>query len=159
MILNLLNRQRCVKFHIKWARGVLEESMETTVDNANAEVTVAFVSDKAIRKLNKKWRNIDSATDCLSFPMHEGEDEPDDYLGDIAISLETALRQSKTWFPDHPEQDALIFEVTVLFVHSLLHLSGYDHIEDEDRKIMTTKEKDILTKIFPDVSVDGLTQR
>lgn len=87
---------------------------------ANSSVTVAFVSDQQIRKLNKQFRGIDKATDVLSFPT----DEADLALGDIAISIQTAERQAK-------ENDlSTNGEIAQLILHGLLHLSGYDHETD-----------------------------
>lgn len=160
MPLNLLNRQRTMEFHVQWVRDILKKAMGTTAGQ-EVEVTVVFLSDRRIRALNQKWRQIDAATDCLSFPMQDETPDPfmENYLGDIAISLQTARQQAGKWFPGFPEQRALVFEVTVLFVHSLLHLLGYDHIKKIDRQIMSAKEKAILTGLFPDAPIEGLTQR
>jgi probable rRNA maturation factor len=83
----------------------------------------------------------------------------DIYLGDIAISVQTALKQAKLYFPDSDERTALIQEIVVLFVHSLLHLLGYDHMTPTQRIEMSAKEKEILTVLFPKAPVPGLTAR
>ena len=160
MTLNLLNRQRTVKFHVQWVRGILEKALETTVADKDAEVTIAFLSDSRIRVLNKEWRGIDASTDCLSFPMQDEKPDPfiGHYLGDIAISLQTAENQADIYFPNYCKQKALVFEVTVLFVHSLLHLLGYDHNDDKAFHDMSRREVEVLTKLFPDAP-EGLTQR
>ena len=77
------------------------------------------MSDKSIRKLNQQFRNVDKATDVLSFPAGEL-----DNLGDVAVSVETAARQAK--------DNRLSFdnEIAQLILHGLLHLSGYDHETD-----------------------------
>lgn len=91
------------------------------MDQPDASATVAFVSDKRIRQLNKQFRGIDKATDVLSFP-DDGDDG--DYLGDIAISVDTAARQA--------DENGLTFEgeVAQLMLHGLLHLAGHDHETD-----------------------------
>ena len=81
--------------------------------------TIAFVSDKKIRELNRQFRGVDKATDVLSFPAEEPNN-----LGDVAISVETAATQAK--------ENRLSFEneIAQLVLHGLLHLSGYDHETD-----------------------------
>jgi probable rRNA maturation factor len=93
--------------------------MLETMGKGASSVTIAFVSDRQIRDLNKQFRGIDKATDVLSFPS-----DTDHELGDIAISLETAERQAE-------ENDLnLDGEIAQLILHGLLHLSGYDHETD-----------------------------
>jgi probable rRNA maturation factor len=94
--------------------------MLDVIGKADASVTVAFVSDKKIRELNRQFRHIDKPTDVLSFPS----DSDDGDLGDIAISIQTAARQAK--------QSGLTLdgEIAQLLLHGLLHLSGYDHESD-----------------------------
>lgn len=94
--------------------------MLDVLGKAEASVTVAFVSDKKIRDLNRQFRHIDRPTDVLSFPS----DSEDGDLGDIAISIQTAARQAK--------QSGLTLngEIAQLLLHGLLHLSGYDHETD-----------------------------
>lgn len=86
-----------------------------------SSATIAFVSDRNIRKLNQQFRNIDKATDVLSFPAG---DEDETNLGDIAISVDTAAAQAK--------ENGLTLEneIAQLILHGLLHLSGYDHETD-----------------------------
>ncbi len=85
-----------------------------------SSATIAFVSDKTIRQLNRQFRGIDKATDVLSFP----DDTDESNLGDIAISVDTASGQAK--------ENGLQFdeEVAQLILHGLLHLCGYDHETD-----------------------------
>ncbi len=96
--------------------------------------------------MNTKYRGIDKPTDVLSFSLQEGdvkspEVESDKLLGDIIISAETAQRQADTL------NHSMERELTVLLIHGLLHLTGYDHEEDKDYKIMREKESEML-KIF-----------
>ena len=106
-----------------------------------------FTDDKFIRLLNTKYRGIDKPTDVLSFSLQEEgaikspEVEIDKLLGDIIISVETAQRQADNL------NHSMERELTVLLIHGLLHLTGYDHEKDNDYKIMRGKESEIL-KIF-----------
>jgi len=118
-MIEVVNRQRIRKLHVvPWIKRV--EKMLDGIGKADSSVTVAFVSDKKIRELNRQFRRIDKATDVLSFPG----DSSDGDMGDIAISIETAARQAK--------QNGLTLdgEIAQLLLHGLLHLSGYDHETD-----------------------------
>ena len=108
----------------------------------DSDVTVLLVSDAGIRRLNKDYAGIDSSTDCLSFPF-EDEAEPGAprYLGDIAISVETALSQSGA---NSTSDERFLSELERLFVHSLLHLVGFDHQDEQQMQEMRRREEDIL---------------
>lgn len=115
------------------------------------EVSISFVDNKEIQNLNREFRNIDAPTDVLSFPMLEYEEGSDneayseeDYneaeipLGDIVISTEKVIEQSKEY--GHSQDRELAF----LLVHGMLHLLGYDHMNAEDEQIMFKKQDEIL---------------
>ena len=101
----------------------------------NAEVSCVLCDDLFIRNLNRDYRGKDKATDVLSFAMNEGEVVSGDrhLLGDIIISVETAIRQGRDLGHSPLE------EVTSLAVHGLLHLLGYDHLRREDELLMQKK--------------------
>lgn len=113
------------------------------------EVDITIVDDEEIHTLNREYRNVDRPTDVLSFALDEGEeDEPElidgpeeHLLGDIIISVETAQRQGEEF------GHGLEREIVYLAVHGLLHLLGYDHMTDEDKKIMRAKEEEALREI------------
>ncbi len=115
----------------------------------DAEVSVSFVSNNEIRKLNKTYRNKDSVTDVLSFPLtsEDGTVElnPETgavQLGDVVISLETAVKQAQNY------GHSLEREIGFLTVHSMLHLLGYDHETSQlDQRIMREKEESVLEKL------------
>ncbi|HRR76866.1 MAG: rRNA maturation RNase YbeY [Ruminococcus sp.] len=115
----------------------------------DAEVSVSFVSNSEIKNLNKIYRNKDSVTDVLSFPLtsDDGSVElnPDTgavMLGDVVISLETAVKQAQNY------GHSLEREVGFLTVHSMLHLLGYDHETSLlDQRIMREKEESVLEKL------------
>ncbi len=114
----------------------------------SAEISVTFVDDEQIRELNKDHRNIDSSTDVLSFPLGENGvydknlDTGACLLGDIVISVPTAVRQAKTY------GHSLQREIGFLTVHSMLHLLGYDHVDGGmDAVRMREKEEHVLTEL------------
>lgn len=115
-------------------------------------VGVSLVSEDEIKEINRDFRGIDKVTDVLSFPQFESTDEilaeiegdealVDIPLGDVVICLDQAERQSKDY------GTSIRREVTYLFVHSVLHLLGYDHIDEEDRSLMRTREEKIMTSL------------
>lgn len=111
----------------------------------NAEVSVTFVDDEGIRAMNKKFRDKDTATDVLSFPLGENgeyDTNPDSdckELGDIVISVERAVQQAEEF--GHTFQR----EMGYLTVHSMLHLLGYDHINGGlEQTLMREKEEEAL---------------
>ena len=110
-----------------------------------AEVDLLFVDNEAIREMNLEYRDKDSATDVLSFPMYEADEEIDDedeiLFGDIVISLERAQEQCEEY------GHSLEREVMYLLVHGLLHLAGYDHMEEEEKKEMRAQEEKLLAVI------------
>ena len=130
---------------------LIREAIETTLDfedYGNAcEVSVTFTDNAGIHELNKKFREIDSPTDVLSFPLFDFEGDHDEpavdeimnMLGDIVISLERAGEQADEFGHSFER------EVAFLCVHSMLHLLGYDHElgEDEDRE-MRARQTEIM---------------
>ncbi len=119
---------------------------ENFIDNAEVEVT--FVDDEQIREYNKNFRDIDKSTDVLSFPL--GQDGVYDtnpqtnnkMLGDIVISIEHAISQGELY------GHGLRREIAYLTVHSMLHLLGYDHVDESiEKAIMREKEEVILAKL------------
>ena len=117
-MIEVVNRQRGKKVdNVVWA--LFAEKAIDAIGKHGSSATIAFVSDKSIRKLNQQFRQIDKATDVLSFPADEVTN-----LGDIAISLDRAAEQAK-------DNDlTLENEIAQLILHGLLHLSGYDHETD-----------------------------
>lgn len=115
----------------------------------DAEATVVLVDDETIRTLNREWRGVDAATDVLSFAMAEAEDAHlhPELLGDIVISVETAVRQAAEgthaarWSSDAPPSPwTLEDELLFLFVHGFLHLLGHDHAEAAEEARMREEE-------------------
>ncbi|MFN8640037.1 MAG: rRNA maturation RNase YbeY [Dehalococcoidia bacterium] len=132
------------------ARVLEEEEIEDA-----AGLTIVFADDALLRSLNRQHRDLDVPTDVLSFPAWEGSpedgdgepappsvprdaDEPGPYLGDIAISVETAARQATE--AGLPTED----ELAHLVLHGVLHIIGYDHETPEDDAEMRAREEEIL---------------
>ncbi len=114
----------------------------------NAEVEVILTDDENIRELNRKFRNIDSSTDVLSFPLGsdgEYDENPETgmkMLGDIVISVEHAYAQAELF------GHGIEREISFLAVHSMLHLLGYDHVESKlEESIMREKQEIILGEL------------
>lgn len=120
-----------------------EEKINTT---NTIEVYIRYTNNEYIKKINNEYRNVDKATDVLSFPMYEKEDLFDledeqielKTLGDIIISAEKIEEQALEY--GHTFKRELVYLTT----HAMFHLLGYDHIEEEDKKIMRPKEDKIM---------------
>ena len=113
--------------------------------NENAEVDVSIVNDDMIKEMNREFRNIDSSTDVLSFPLGENGNydknpETDAFmLGDIVISVDHALYQADLY------GHSIEREIAFLTVHSMLHLLGYDYVNGGlEQRTMRDKEESIL---------------
>ena len=133
----------------KTIEQVLKECYkEEKLENSKLIITITLTTPSKIRKINNEYRQIDRATDVLSFPMFEKSELDkkienndflyEDILGDIIISVEKVQEQAKAY--GHSEKREFAF----LIVHSMLHLFGYDHMTPEDAAIMEPKQREIL---------------
>jgi probable rRNA maturation factor len=106
----------------------------------SGQVNFVLMDDEKIRILNRDFRQIDKATDVLSFPYESGEwpEEEEKLFGEIFISIDTAKRQAAE------KGHSLERELEILFVHGLLHLMGFDHQNDEEENEMEAYAKKIL---------------
>lgn len=120
---------------------VIKESLKVEGLDGDFEVSISFVDNKEIKTLNKDYRGIDKETDVLSFPIEEDFVVPIPLLGDIIISVEKALEQSKEY------EHSLERELAYLTCHSMLHLLGYDHMNDMEKNNMRAKEKKIMKNL------------
>lgn len=121
----------------------------------NVEVSLSFVSLDEIHELNREYRQVDSPTDVLSFPMFENPDEIQQYaaqmsecgdeddipIGDVVICMDKIREQAAEF--GHGEERETVY----LFTHSILHLLGYDHMTDEDKKEMRQKEEEVMAEL------------
>ena len=120
-------------------KNLIEKSISAVlkVENLdeNVEVSVSFVGDDEIRDLNREYRGVDKSTDVLSFPMDDEFIIDNRILGDVIINTRRLMEQAEEL--GHSNER----ELSYLTVHSILHLLGYDHMEDEDKKEMREREK------------------
>lgn len=111
------------------------------LNDDNFEISLSFVSEAEIKKLNSDYRYKDSVTDVLSFPLDDDFAIQTNLLGDIIICCKRAIEQAKEY------NHSIKREIVYLVVHSMFHLLGYDHIDESDRIIMRNKEKSALKEI------------
>lgn len=143
------------EYTIKLIEKIVDEALKMHNMNGNYEVSLSFVDDEEIRDINRRFRDKDSKTDVLSFPLFSEEEiikviadgstssETSELvvLGDIIISVPTAIEQAKEY--NHSIERELCF----LSCHSILHLLGYDHDTPERTEKMETAQKDIMNKV------------
>jgi len=126
--------------------------LEENLKHLNLYISITLTTPTKIRELNKEYRNIDKETDVLSFPMFEKYEIDEivekqekrlvtETIGDIVISVERVHEQAKEYGHSFER------ELSYMLVHGFYHLMGYDHIEEEDKKIMRPKEEKILNEL------------
>ncbi len=126
-VIEVINRQRLFSIN-RAALASLSRQVLDRINRPAAIVTITFIRDAAMQRLNRTWRGIDAPTDVLSFAYHESDETAPgaefDQLGDVIISVETAAR--------YAQQLGLTFEdeIRTLVIHGTLHLAGYDHETD-----------------------------
>lgn len=165
----IFGKNRIDNFLIKDVKNVYEYAIEFLgIDSKNLEVNIEFVSPLKIKKMNNKFRGVNKVTDILSFPfllkpnvegmqLIEQENFEDKFkfsinpesgnivLGDLYICFSKMKKQAKEY------GTGIQREFTYLCLHGLLHLLGYDHIKESDKKIMREKEEIILKNVFENV--------
>lgn len=124
---------------------------EENMEDSKLYISITLTTPEHIHEINKQYRNVDRATDVLSFPMFEKEEidnkiakhdfEHEDVLGDIVISIEQVEKQAKEYGHSFER------EFAYMLVHGFYHLMGYDHIKEEDKVIMRPKEEKVLEKL------------
>lgn len=108
------------------------------------EIGLNIVTAEEIQELNEEYRHIDAPTDVLSFVLNDEEMAQEEgyiYLGDVVICLSIAKKQAAEY------NHSLLRELVYLFVHSILHMSGYDHLNDEDKQKMRAEEERVMELI------------
>ena len=139
----------------KVAEDVISQALEVENFPYDVEVSLVLTNDEEIHTLNQQFREIDRSTDVLSFPMMDYP-APGDFslldlsavseneeliLGDIVISVEHVMAQAKEY------GHSLKREMAFLTAHSMLHLMGYDHMEEDERIVMEKKQEEILQNL------------
>lgn len=108
----------------------------------DCEISISIVTGEEIRELNSMYRNIDSVTDVLSFPMDDEITEGETtVLGDVVLCYDRAVEQAEDY------GHGLDREICYLTVHSVLHLLGYDHMNDEEKKKMRFHEETVMKEL------------
>lgn len=133
----------------KLFNDVVKESLRYEEFDPDCEVSLSIVNNDEIQEINRQFREIDAPTDVLSFPLltfEEGEqadvnENNEIMLGDIIISIDKAKAQAEEY------GHGLRRELAFLTAHSMLHLMGYDHMEEEEQKEMFKKQDDILNNL------------
>jgi len=126
-MIEIINRQKKHKINKNRFKGLLER-LVNQYQLDNPEVTLAFVNDRTVKELNKRFLNKDAPTDVLSFPLREKGADGKYYLGDILISVQRALDQSAV------KNHSLERELEILTLHGFLHLMGFEHFRDLERE-------------------------
>ena len=138
---NRLEQQLLSKMEEGAALCVEEEG----ISSERVEVSLTLVGEEEIQELNRTYRQVDKVTDVLSFPqyddLHDLPKEGELLLGDVVICKKRALRQAQD-FGHSPER-----EMVYLFIHSICHLLGYDHMEEEDKSEMRAKEEAVMRRL------------
>lgn len=139
------------------AKMAVETALDVLGCPYEVQLSLLLTTNEQIHQMNFEFRNVDRPTDVLSFPMiefkipgdFEGLEEQEDCfdpetgeltLGDIVISKEKVLEQAKAY------GHSVLREYTFLIVHSVLHLTGYDHMETEERAIMEARQRQVMEK-------------
>ena len=146
-----LDLEENIKFE-KIIKKVIEQCFkEEKLENSKLNISITLTTPENIRKINKEYRNVDNETDVLSFPIFEKEEldkkilnnkfEYEDILGDIVISIKRVEEQAKEYGHSFER------ELSYMIVHGFYHLMGYDHIKEEDKLVMRSKEEKVLTKL------------
>lgn len=138
MEIYLNNNQNKIELNLDFWESFINKVCQKLKLEENTEVSITFVDNKEMRKLNRTYRKIDKATDVLSFPFDNSFNLPVKVLGDIVISAPKAVSQSKEY------QHSLNREIGFLMVHGLLHLIGYDHETPEQENKMFSLQKNLL---------------
>lgn len=130
---------------MKKIEAVIKATLDYEDYDDDYEVSLSFVTNDEIQELNKNFRGIDRATDVLSFPMLTEDDFGIEYeelsLGDIVVSTQRAKEQAEEF------GHSIEREVCFLVCHSMFHLLGYDHMEEDEAKDMHAREKEVLDNL------------
>ncbi|MCX7719098.1 MAG: rRNA maturation RNase YbeY [Candidatus Sumerlaeaceae bacterium] len=141
---NIITTHRLKKITNNVIKLVLEDR-----GRESAEVSVVFVDDAEMRNLNRTYRGANKSTDVLAFPMNKGKlaSIGPDLLGDIVISVPTARKQAEA------NEHSIERELSILLIHGLLHLLGYDHMTDREEMAMKELETECLMLVEEELSI------
>lgn len=139
-MIEIINQQKTIEINSKHFDSFSFKAINIIPESKDKSVTIVFVSDTEIKKLNNQFRNKNSTTDVLSFPNENGEfEQNENYLGDIVISVPQAQKQALE------NNLSLDLEIKQLILHGILHLCGYDH--ETDKGEMNELELELREKL------------
>lgn len=157
---NRQSKLKVTKEFQEFIESTIEFALKEEEVKCETQISLIFVDNDEIKDINRETRSIDKETDVLSFPMIDYEkrkvfkeqysnyefdetyfDGEELVLGDIVISLEKAVEQSEEYNHSYDR------EAAYLAVHSVLHLLGYDHMEEDEKQVMRDREEAILNKL------------
>lgn len=141
---NIITTHRLKKITNNVLKLVLEEK-----GRAGAEVSIVFVDDGEMRNLNRNFRGINKSTDVLAFPMNDGKfaNINPQLLGDVVISVPTARKQGEA------NGSSLERELSILLIHGVLHLLGYDHQSAREEATMRELESEYIMLVEEELSI------
>jgi len=137
----------------KWLKKIVKTSLEAANFSPPVEAGLFITDSETVQELNRKYRRKDKPTDVLSFHTQQHTEQKDaepafvtapdgiQHLGEVVISYPQAVIQAKQ------QRHGVKKELTILIIHGILHLLGYDHEQTKEGKIMRTKEEEILEKM------------
>lgn len=146
MAVNIYNEYSELDINEDRYNEIFENIKKVLCKDSDYDLSLTFVDDAKILEINRDYRNIDKATDVISFAILDDNELPqiegmEVDLGDIFISIDTAKKQAENL------NQTLLQELEFLFVHGVLHLFGYDHMNEEDETEMFTLQRKIIDEI------------
>ena len=144
--IKIINLNKKYKINEARLKKIIRKVLKHIKKSGNAELEFVFLDDKSIRRLNRKYKKADRATDVLSFRLDREEAGCKKFLGNIFISVDRALANSKI-YRTSPED-----ELALYVIHGILHLFDYDDGDPEARRRMEGKQKEILGRLCRNLS-------
>ena len=139
MEINVINEYGNINFDYEDIINKVNQAFSSKF-NIDKSATIILVNIDEIHRINKEYRNIDRPTDVISFEEEKYDYSDESYLGEIFICIDKVYMQAKEY--EHSE----IREFAFLLCHGLLHINGYDHLNEKDEKIMFSLQDEILNK-------------
>ncbi|MBM3144188.1 MAG: rRNA maturation RNase YbeY [Chloroflexi bacterium] len=144
-----LDIPKTYRSHIETRRieSAAKAALQQQAVPADAELSIVITTDEQIQDLNYRFRGVDAPTDVLSFPTEFTDPESGAaYLGDVVISFPRAESQSRAGGHD------ILAELQLLIVHGILHLLGYDHVDQDEKDRMWAAQAEIIANLGVDIS-------
>jgi len=148
MQVELINSQDSIELNLEFIKKATSYILKKFDRGSSKRINIIFVGNDEIKKLNKKYRNIDRPTDVLSFSYLSNPDSPEEYddfpiVGEIYISPEAAVENSM----EQGDEWSIELEIMLLIIHGLLHIFGYGHENEEDKARMFGVQDSMINDI------------